>query len=199
MNRREGKSDSMIISPDKALETLSDKLVLFVLDIDRVLFDTERFYASRLTEYFGYPEDSGVLDDLILLGTLCAFSEITPKGPHTLQVTKLRNLGIDHYFAQENLHIQKNKKAKIGEILKKYKGGLIILVDDRVEILEEAARIKNEEKIGVDLFTVWIQRGIHAKVALETNRTFSPNATVLSLRELVPIARTVVNTRKVKS
>lgn len=161
-------------------EGLSKRPVYIILDIDRVIFDTERFYASGKKDFSPYLEDSGALLSLFRLGTLCAFSEVTKNGTVDLQRKKLSKLEIEHFFDESNIHISTDKIKQLPEILEKYKDGLIILVDDRVEVLEEAKKIA-QEKSYQDLFTVWVQRGSHAEKTTSRRRSFNVDAVTKDL------------------
>lgn len=160
--------------------------LVFMLDLDRVLFNTERFYATNFTEFSGYPEDDRALIALKGLGRLAIFSEILEKKPRAFQLDKIRELGFIGYFEDEDIHIYNNKLSKLGEILKKY-GGLIFLIDDNPEIIEEAKRLAELDKHkNYELVTVWIKRGRYAKEAKKGREwIFPPDETISSLRELV--------------
>lgn len=175
--------------------------VYFILDLDRVLFDTERLYESRQRQdpeeaFFSYAEDEGALEELERLGTVCIFSEITKNGSLDLQMEKLKRLGLDARIARERTHIGENKISQLRELLSKYRG-LMFLVDDRIDVLEEAKKIEQEEKLGSEVITVWIQRGMHAKRAIEEGANFSPNFKFPNLKDFVPFAKAVINTRRV--
>lgn len=163
-------------------ETLTQRPVIFVLDIDRVLFDTERLYQTQLQEFASYTEDEGALDKLKALGKLCVFSEVTIRGTFKFQIEKLDKLGIRGFFEQGDVYIRENKISQISEIFQKYKGGIIFLVDDRVEVLEEA------KKIDPDVIAVWMQRGSHAIKAMAKSRAFKPDASVFNLNGLAIMA-----------
>ncbi|MEK7060923.1 MAG: hypothetical protein AAB931_00195 [Patescibacteria group bacterium] len=160
---------------------------IFIFDIDRVLFDTERFYATNFTEYMGYPGDAESLNALRRLGRLVIFSEILEKDPRDFQLKKLRRLGFIEHFEDEDIHIHNKKMSKLAEILRRY-GGLIFLIDDNPEIIEEAKRLAELDKgKNYELVVVWMKRGNYAKKAEEEGRawTFSPDETVSSLEKLV--------------
>lgn len=168
-------------------EGLSQKPVYIILDIDRVIFDTERFKKSGRTEFSQYSEEGNILSSLSRLGTLCVFSEVVPNETAALQRRKLSELGIAHFFDESNIHISADKMKRLPEILEKYKGGLVILVDDRVEILEEAKKIA-QEKGYPDLFTVWVQRGAHAEDVMSRRRSFNVDAITKNLVALYIMA-----------
>lgn len=174
------------------------KDVYFILDLDRVLFDTERLYKSRETQgeedFFPFVEDEGALEELEKLGTVCIFSEVTVNGSLELQITKVQKLGLHKRIPSERIHIGENKMLKFKKLLERYRG-LVILVDDKIDNLEKAEKIKREGKVEVDLFTVWVQRGMHAEKAEKEGYTFKPDVIVLNLRELIPIAKSIVKTK----
>jgi len=174
--------------------------VYFILDLDRVLFDTERLYESRRRQaeeaFFSFAEDEGALEDLESLGVVSIFSEVTVNGSFELQREKIRRLGLDIRIAEEHTHIGEKKILRFRELLKKYKG-LVFLVDDKVEVLEEARKIEQAEKLGSEVLTVWIQRGEHAKRALERGVTFVPNFKFSNLKDFVPVAKAIINTWRI--
>lgn len=158
--------------------------VYILLDIDRVLFHTEDYYESGYTIFRGYGEDEGALPILKTMARLCVFSEITPQGALDLQKRKLRELGIDTHFDPNDIHIHEKKISKLPELLEKYRDGLVIIVDDKIEVLEEAKRLGAERVSGPQVYTVWLQRGPYAKAAISQTRTFLYDAAVLNLHEL---------------
>ena len=167
-------------------EILMGRPVYFVLDIDRVLIDTERVYRTNRTEIAPYPEDEGALDKLKSLGTLCVFSEVTVNGSREFQELKLERIGINKYVLEDDVHISNDKIAQLSEIFKRYKGGLVFLVDDRIDVLEAAKRIDDQ------VITVWVQRGMHAEVAMEKPQAFKPDVTVFNLNGLAIMAPGII-------
>lgn len=171
-------------------ETIMGNLT-FLLDVDRVLLNTEIYYATNLTEFSGYPEDKEALIALRRLGRLAIFSEILEKDPRTFQLRKIQELGFIEYFRAEDTHIYNNKLSKLGEILRQY-GGLIFLIDDNPDIIEEAKRLAAlDENKNYELVTVWVKRGRYAEEAEKKGRTwvFPPDEAVKSLGELVTKVR----------
>jgi len=60
-------------------------------------------------------------------------------GLQNLQESKIA--AIQHHFNREHVYILKNKKDNLPEIVKKYKNGRLILVDDYWKILQEAKKL----------------------------------------------------------
>lgn len=159
--------------------------VVFIVDIDRIIFDTELFYQSNRTKFSGYPNENGVLLKLSSIGKLCVFSDVSPNGPEDLQRKKLEELGVRPMLDPDNIHILENKVQIIPQLLDKHAGSLVVFIDDRVEVLEAAKNAQAGKN--AEVFTVWVKRGPHAKKAHEERETkkdpnaFKPNAEFLSL------------------
>lgn len=155
--------------------------VLFILDLDRVLFDTERLCKTNHNEFAAYPEDKGALEKLKTFGKICVFSEITIHGSRDLQELKIKKLEIDKHVNNLDIHISEKKIEKLPEILKKYNHSLIFFVDDRIENLEAGGHLDPR------ITTVWVKRGIHAQRAMEKPQAYEPDLMVLNLSEFASV------------
>jgi phosphoglycolate phosphatase-like HAD superfamily hydrolase len=152
----------------KTASGVKDKVVLF--DIDYTLFDTKLFKDSNLSTFSAYEEVIGVLQALGRDVTLGVFSE----GDIDLQQTKLMRTALSTHFASDHIHIVAEKHKSLENILKKYEKQRLILVDDKLDILEKAKKIRS------DVFTIWVRRGPFAEKAKPSVR-FIPDAKVDNL------------------
>ncbi len=151
------------------------KIILF--DIDYTVFNMGLFRDTDLKTYEVYEEVHEVLEQLKEVADLGIFSQ----GEVAFQNRKLIETSIEHYFLREHIHIVKEKEAVIEEILKKYrKSGKLFLVDDRLPILQLA------QQLNPKLMTFWVKRGFFAENQ-QPITGFEPDATVLTLREIVPL------------
>jgi FMN phosphatase YigB (HAD superfamily) len=153
---------------------MKNKIVL--LDIDYTLFDTKTFKDSSLTKYALYDEILAVLPSLAKFAQLGIFS----KGEDAFQNAKLKETGIKEFFQQENVHVFKDKDANLKKVIEQYKDFEIYLIDDKLVTLY------NAKTNTPSVFTVWIKRGPFAEDESLLNN-FSPDAIVVSLKEIIPI------------
>lgn len=149
---------------------------IILFDIDYTLFDTGKFKASDLSEFALYDEVIDVLHKLGRNATLGIFSE----GEVDFQKAKLVNTLIHAHFADEHLHIVSSKKDSIEKVLQQYGGQRVILVDDKIEVLELAKSLSN------DVHTIWVKRGPFAESA---QSEFYPDEIVTSLDEIVEVIK----------
>ncbi len=153
-----------------------NKIVLF--DIDYTLFDTGAFKGSNLKVYKLYKETRSVLRKLSEAAEIGIFS----KGEDEFQRKKLKQTLIDGHFQEKNIHIFLDKSDNIEKVLEKYKGWIIFLADDRLDVLYQAKHFDNS------VVTIWVKRGPFAEKKNEKN-DFTPDFGVLNLEEIVPIVR----------
>lgn len=153
---------------------MKNKIVLF--DIDYTLFDTATFKDSSLTNYSLYNEIVPVLKSLVAISELGIFS----KGEDGFQNNKLKATGIVDFFHQDNVHIFDDKDLNLEKVIEKYKELKIFLVDDKL------ATLYNSKQKTPEVFTIWIKRGPFAQDETLLS-SFSPDATVVNLQEVVPI------------
>lgn len=151
-------------------------LVLF--DIDYTLFDTAFFKHSGLSEHKIYEEVMLVLDNLNSFVTLGIFS----KGEIEFQKTKLEKTGMAKFFKKENIHIFDDKDTNLIQVLNKYKGYKIFLIDDKLGILYSAKTYSNQ------IFTIWVKRGPFAKVQKDISG-FKPDKIIENLSDVVSIIK----------
>lgn len=167
----------------KSKKTSNSRMTI-VFDIDRVLFDTKKFTKSGYTEYKIYSEDEGAIKKLKKMGKIAIFSQIAKGSTFNFQVDKLFKTGLNNYFDKNDINIHKEKISELKNILDKYKG-LVILVDDLLDVLKEAKKISDKlAKKDLRFYTVWVKRGKHALKA-DKSSVFSPDLTILNLNELV--------------
>lgn len=157
--------------------------IAILLDIDRVLFDTENFTKSGYKEYKIYPEDRGAVEKLKKMGKIAVFSQIALGNTIQFQINKLLETGLDRHFNKNDINIHEDKISELKNTFKKY-SGLVILVDDLLEVLEEAKKISYKlAQEDFQLLTVWVKRGKHA-LKPGKNSIFPPDLTVFNLNEL---------------
>lgn len=165
------KFDKAVHKP-KDTEKNTDLVVLF--DIDYTLFDTQIFKKSGLTEFKLYEETMATLETLGATVKLGIFSE----GDLDFQKTKLVETMIEEKFEKDYIHIVKSKNDTLDEVLTKYKNKKLVLIDDKIEVLEKA------KKFSDNVLTVWVDRGPFAE---NSSSSFTPDKKVKSLSEVVEI------------
>ena len=153
---------------------MKNKIVL--LDIDYTLFDTKTFKDSNLKKYSLYDEILSALPSLASIAELGIFS----KGEDVFQNAKLRATGIKNFFQQENVHVFEDKDVNLKNVIERYKGLKIFLIDDKL------ATLYNAKTSSPSVFTIWIKRGPFAQDKTLLHN-FSPDATIANLKEAVPI------------
>ena len=149
-------------------------VVLF--DIDYTLFDTRKFKDSQLQKYNIYAEVMEILVQLKDIANLGIFS----KGETGFQKTKLKKTGMLKFFKENNVHIFDDKDANLKNVLEKYKGSKLFLVDDKLGILYSA------KKHLPQIITVWVKRGPYAQIQ-EPIENFVPSVTIENLSSLYSI------------
>lgn len=143
-------------------------------DIDPQVFEDVWSDTNLLKEAL-YPESEEVLERLsnddFILGVFSS-------GTNAFQKSKIAKVA--HFFEEEHLHIHEMKDEKLPDIVKKYDGKHIMLIDDYIPVIEKA------KKADPDMTTVWIKRGrLSEKVA--PSEAFPPDYVIENLRELLPI------------
>lgn len=123
-----------------------------------------------------YPETVSVLQKLskkenLLLG-------IFSSGKTDFQLAKISFFA--DLFHKDHLHITSFKEETVSSLMQEYKDQAVILVDDYIEILDKAKKMKS------DLMTIWMKRGRFAEKA-RIPYGFEPDATIVTLGELLPI------------
>lgn len=156
---------------EKSNNSTSEKEKIILFDIDYTLFDTKLFKESQLSEYSLYEEAIETLDVLGASIRLGIFSE----GDLDFQKTKLVKTLIHDKFPQEHIHIVESKKLSVVGVIEKYKDSQLILVDDKLEVLEQA------KEISESVITIWVKRGPFAE---STESKFTPDYKVSVLFEL---------------
>lgn len=127
-----------------------------------------------------YEETIETLKAVSKIATVGIFS----KGDEKFQREKIKS--IPHFFSEEYIHITLDKYKKLPEIIKKYKGDRLIIVDDILKVLFTA------KKLNEDIFTVWIKREIsneHHLFNQEQLKYFTPDVTIYNLRELTSLIK----------
>jgi FMN phosphatase YigB (HAD superfamily) len=147
--------------------------IVVLLDIDYTMFDTKTFKESGLKNYSLYSEVLQALEKLKGAAELGIFS----KGETGFQNTKLSQTGIKDFFNQDNVHIFDDKDINLNNVLEKYKGYKIFLVDDKLTVLYQAKAFNSA------VFCVWVKRGPFAQ-SQEPLENFSPDATIENISSL---------------
>ncbi len=151
------------------------KIVLF--DIDYTILDTDVLKKSNLAKFELYKEVLETFSQLKEVADFGIFSE----GDIAFQKKKMRETNIEKYFLEEHIHIFEKKNDEIENLLKKYDPkGSLYFVDDKLSVLHLAKSIEP------NVFTIWVKRGIYA-LNQKPITGFNPDATVLSLHEIVPL------------
>jgi FMN phosphatase YigB (HAD superfamily) len=157
--------------PHNFLHMLSENLKKKI-DIDtleKVILNEELLESALYEEVVGVFTYLHKKKDLIL--------GIFSAGRISLQRPKVN--AIQKFLQKEYIHIYEFKKGKaLPELLKKYNENKIYFIDDIVEILYNAKKIRS------DITTIWIQRGIHKDTLVEG---FLPDKTIHNLHEIIPI------------
>lgn len=153
---------------------MKKKIVFF--DIDYTLFDTDFFRKSQLQKHSVYKEVYTVLQELSKIAKLGIFSE----GQFEFQKAKLIKTDIRKYFNKKHIYILPEKETPLKEILLKYKGYDLFLVDDKLTILHRAKAIMPS------LFTIWVKRGRYAN-SQKPIKNFVPDVIIEDLKDLVSI------------
>ncbi len=149
---------------------------LILFDIDYTLFDTSHFKSSGLSEFRLYDEVIPVLETLSRTCDLGIFSE----GDEELQSAKLAQTMIDIHFHADHKHILLEKLSSLDSIFPLYESQDVTVVDDKLPILKE---IKDKYP---SIQTVWVKRGPYALKQSDLPG-FEPDATVTTLKELLPL------------
>lgn len=153
------------------------KIVL--LDIDDTLFNTDKFKKSHLKHFELYEDVPGAIDTLSKIVVLGILSQ----GETMLQIKKLLETNIHHYFVEEHTHIVTIKVDAFKTLLEKYKGrGKIFFVEDRLVTLEKA------KKTDPSICAVWMKRGRYAETQ-KLIQGFQPDYTITNLHDLIPIVK----------
>ena len=127
-----------------------------------------------------YEETITVLEETNKMVTVGIFS----KGDEKFQKEKIKC--ISRFFSEDNINITLDKYKKLPEIIKKYKGNKLIIVDDILKVLYTAKTL-NE-----DIYTVWIKRKVGNEEYVfnqESIEGFSPDVTMSNLKKLIPIIK----------
>jgi len=127
-----------------------------------------------------YKETVGVLEEISKIATVGIFS----KGDERFQKEKIKS--ISRFFSEGHINITLDKYKKLPEIIKKYKDGTLIIVDDILKVLYTA------KKLNEDIYTVWIKREVNYESYLfnqEPIKGFMPDVTMPNLRKLIPLIK----------
>ena len=136
--------------------------------IEQSIWDKNSFRASI------YKEVDEVLSSLggsMLVG-------VFSKGHDRFQRAKLK--AITHFLQKKHIHIVVDKYASLPELIKKYKKHKLYLVDDELEVLHSASKLRR------DIFTIWVKRGRYA-TKQKPIPAFIPDATVTNLKKITKI------------
>lgn len=153
----------------------SDTLVLF--DIDDVLFNTDHFIKSELTDFALYEDVLTTLDEVAKSAEIGILSQ----GELELQTKKLIETGIHDRFTKDHIHIVAKKDESLRHVLNKYIGHTsIFFIDDRLQGLYHAKNSLHMIK------TIWLKRGRYAN-AHEGIEAFSPDYIISDFSEIIKI------------
>lgn len=156
---------------EKIHERTDKKNALVLFDIDYTLFNTALFKESNLIDFQVYDDVSQSLKDVKQLAEIGIFSE----GDKEFQYNKLKNTRLLPLFSEKHIHVFEKKKDFLKEIIKESKHSLIVLVDDKIEILAFAKEINPSIK------TIWIKRG---PFALNPSVQFTADLEIDTLRDI---------------
>lgn len=174
MRNKEGKSGT---SRDMLPETLVEKPVVVLMDIDYTLFDTDKFKKSGLKDYCLY---SGDLEALETLAELADLGILSQEVPPIAQIRKLEETGIRRHFPDQRVHLHADKLSEMRRVFEAYGNRRkIVLVDDKLTVLDQAKRANPS------VFTAWVKRGPYAQQQPEIEG-FRPDKEVDDLAGLVP-------------
>ncbi|HXS14758.1 MAG TPA: HAD family hydrolase [Candidatus Saccharimonadales bacterium] len=139
----------------------------------------EGSFVSQLTKELAkngtalYDETVSVLEELEMDKTIDI--GIFSTGLFELQKSKLAPIA--HFFSDEHIHIFEDKKQNLSKVIERYTLDTIVLVDDYLELLEEAKKLNNA------VHTIWIKRGRFAEK--KTLENFIPDKIIRDLTEVV--------------
>lgn len=123
-----------------------------------------------------YEETRIVLKEISKIATVGIFS----KGDERFQKEKIKSFS--RFLSENDINITLDKYNKLPEIIKKYEGDRLIIVDDMLKVLYTA------KKLNEDIFTVWIKREISYEPYLLNQapiKDFTPDVTITNLKELI--------------
>jgi FMN phosphatase YigB (HAD superfamily) len=148
-------------------------------DLDPKILEEVWKDTSFLSEAL-YEEAEEVLRELSEKGyTLGIFSS----GENDFQRSKIAK--IVHFFEEEHIHVHTLKDEKISEIVEKYKGKQVILIDDYIPVIEKAKQADS------GIITMWMKRGRLSEM-VAPSKEFPPDYIITNLKQLLPIADPVV-------
>lgn len=154
-------------------------LPLVLFDIDDVLFNTEHFISSNLTQFRLYEDVLVTLDDIANHAEIGILSQ----GEHSLQTKKLVETGIESKFTKEHIHIVEKKDDTLSEILQGYRDKEnLYFIDDRLAGLYFA------KKAIPLLRTIWLRQGRHFAIEKPIDG-FVPDYTIDKLTQVIRIIR----------
>lgn len=88
---------------------------------------------------------------------------------------------IENFLHQDHIHIFEFKKHHaLSQLLQRYTGQKVVLVDDMIHVLYEA------KQLDADVHTVWIRRPERSFQDSQVDN-FKPDSIIRSLHELIPI------------
>jgi FMN phosphatase YigB (HAD superfamily) len=105
---------------------------------------------------------------------------ILSKGHDVFQKNKINKFR--HLLEEDHIYITKDKYETLLSIIHKYNGLKLFLIDDLLDVLYSAKKIKP------DIITIWVKRGIYAENK-KPIPGFLPDAEVANLSEVVRIVR----------
>lgn len=157
-------------NPNEFVRDLKNNLEI---DIDQNVLE-QSIWDERSFRTSIYKETVDVLSSLEKKMIVGIFS----KGHDRFQRAKLKT--ISQFLQNKHVYIVVDKYRSLPELIKKYKKHKLYLVDDELDVLHSASKLRK------DVFTIWVKRGRYAVVQKPISG-FAPDATVANLREVVKI------------
>jgi len=132
------------------------KKTVFLVDLDNVLIDTEKFRDTPIPdlenfpfEKYIFPNAKNLLNILKSLGEVFIYS----RGDPGFQKAKLKSGGIDKIIDPEHTIVLIDKIQALKEIISKFNDAQVTIIDDRPSVLSEAQHLNPK------IETIWIKYG----------------------------------------
>lgn len=153
-------------------KVFSEKLAKKIKREDDAKIIKEAIFAEENFKGGLYKESLNVLEQLSKIAIIGIFS----RGHSEFQKKKID--AITHLLDTKHIHIIVDKHVSLPKIIKRYKNENLYLVDDALDVLYAAWKLKNE------IVTIWVKRG---RFALDQKPIagFKPSAIVENLEEVM--------------
>ncbi|OGH24823.1 MAG: hypothetical protein A3B47_00105 [Candidatus Levybacteria bacterium RIFCSPLOWO2_01_FULL_39_24] len=123
-----------------------------------------------------YEETLETISEVSRIAVIGIFS----KGHKQFQVNKVRKF--KHLLHVDHVYMGVDKYKTLPKIIDKYKQTKLYLIDDLLDILYLAKKLKN------DIVTIWVKRGIYA-ASQELIPGFKPDAIITNISDIVSIIK----------